>query len=184
MTSLESAGINKRASWLELFYDLVFVAIIAQFTYAVADQVFTIESLIITVVVGYMIFTAWWGTTVSRNLQDSETTKDRLYVQVLMIFALLLSILMPDIFKEGDVSRFFLAYALVRLIQLFMLLRLYRLKPEEAPVTYNIAQAFAISIGLFVAASFLSLPYALILAVAGLVLELFGPLTTGKGNKT
>ncbi len=176
-------SLTKKASWLELFYDLVFVAIIAQFTYAVADQAWTMEGFVLFFLVGYMIYMAWWGMTVSRNLQDSESTKDRLYTQVLMLCALLLSILLPDIFAEQDVSRFFLAYALIRLIQLLMLFRMYRLSPESAPQTYNIAQAFGLAIGLFVLAAFLPLPYALVLAFAGLSLEIFGPLAVGKNNK-
>ena len=72
----------KKVSWLELFYDLVYVALIAQLTYEVAKHHTTLFDLFTIGLIGYMIFVAWWGTTVNRNLQDSEGYLDRILVQI------------------------------------------------------------------------------------------------------
>jgi low temperature requirement protein LtrA len=67
----------KRASWLELFYDVAFVALVAQLTYLAYDHHHTVTDLYTIFLVGYTIFIAWWSTTANRNLQPTETGLDK-----------------------------------------------------------------------------------------------------------
>jgi len=48
----------KRASWIELFYDLAYVALIAQLTYLVADYHTTPYDWLNSGIVAYAIFVA------------------------------------------------------------------------------------------------------------------------------
>ena len=171
----------KRASWLELFYDLAFVALVAQLTYLAADHHNSLTDLLNIFLLGYAIFIAWWGTTANRNLQDGEDIKDKLFIQLQMVGAFLMSITMPGVF-EGDVGGFLTAFALVRGLQILMILRLYRLDPERRPKTQNILHGIMIAAGLWVLSGFFESPYAYIIAFSALALDILTPLTKGKGN--
>ena len=113
------AETQKRVSWLELFYDLAFVALIAQLTYTVADHHTEIMDLFLVGIVGYMIFISWAGTMTNRNFRDTETTKDRLLIQLQMVFAFLMSITLSGVL-EGELWPFLLSFVAIRIIQIKM----------------------------------------------------------------
>lgn len=174
-------AVLKRASWLELFYDLAYVALVAQLTYLVARYHGSIEEILLGVLLSYMIFVAWWGTTANRNMQDSEDTTDKLFIQLQMLIALLMSISMPGVY-EGDPARFFVLFAIIRLVQVVMMLRMYAMFPDEAPPTKNIAQGIIAAAILWYFCAYLSMPLMLIVAFCALVIDIMTPLTTGEGN--
>lgn len=171
----------KRASWLELFYDLAYVALVAQLTYLVAQYHSTFEEVLIGLLISYMIFVGWWGTTANRNLQDSEDTTDKLFIQLQMLIALLMSISMSAVY-EGDPTRFFLLFAVIRLVQVLMMLRMYAMFPDDAPPTKNIAQGITVAVVLWCICAYLESPLLLIVAYAALLIDIMTPLTTGEGN--
>jgi low temperature requirement protein LtrA len=173
---------QKRASWLELFYDLAFVALVAQLTYLTASHHHSLTDALNVFIVGYAVFIAWWATTANRNMQDSETRTDKLLIQVQMVGAFLMSLTMPAVFV-GEYVGFFVALALVRFMQVFMMIRMYRLHPESAPVTYNIVQGFSIAGILWLISAFVVDPYHYVLALAALAIDIMTPLSIGKGNK-
>lgn len=171
----------KRASWLELFYDVAFVALVAQLTYLAAEHYHTFTDLLNIFIVGYSIFIAWWATTANRNLQPSETAIDKLLVQMQMVGAFLMSITMSATF-DGDYFGFFATLSFVRLLQACMLIRMYLKYPEKRPATYNILQGFLVGSFLWVWSAFLPAPYHFILASAALIVDILTPVTRGKGN--
>ena len=172
----------KRASWLELFYDLVFVAIIAQLTYSIANHHTTLLDFIHIIFVLYAIFYAWVGVTVNRNLNDSEGHFDRILIQIQMVFAFFMSLSLPEVF-EGNLGGFALSYALIRFVQLYMTLRGYRLDPENAPKTKNIVQGMTIATLLMISIIFIPSPYIYVIALMWGLLEWFNPVAKGRGNK-
>lgn len=175
-------SVQKRATWIELFYDLAYVALVAQLTYLVAEYHETAEDWLNIGIVGYAIFIAWWTTSVNRNLQDSETAGDKLLIQVKMIGAFLMSVTMPAVFV-GEYTGFFLALAGVRFLQLVMLMRMYRLSPATAPVTSNIVQSLVVAGGLWVFSAFTPDPYHYVIALMALTIDILTPLSIGKGNQ-
>jgi low temperature requirement protein LtrA len=174
---------TKRATWIELFYDLAFVALIAQLTYLVAEHHHTLRDILNIVVVGYSIFIAWWATSVNRNLQETETATDKVLIQIKMVGAFIMSLTMPAVFV-GQYLGFALALAAVRFVQVFMLLRMYRLYPATAPVTYNVVQGLLIAGLLWVASGVVAPVYHFVLAFAALAIDILTPLTVGRGNTT
>lgn len=171
----------KRASWLELFYDVAFVALIAQLTYLAAAHHHTIVDVFNIVVVGYTIFIAWWATTANRNLQPSETSADKLFIQFQMVGAFLMSLTMPGVF-EGSYLGFFMTLAAVRFLQAFMVVRMYMMHPKTRPVTYNMLEGFIIGAGVWVAAAITPMPYHFVVVIAALAIDILTPLTRGRGN--
>jgi len=174
---------QKKASWLELFYDIAFVALVAQLTYLAYEYHQTPLDLVNIFLVGYSIFIAWWAATTNQNLKPTETTKDKLSVQVQMVGAFLMSITMPHVF-EGQYFGFFATLGLLRFVQAGMVWRIYRNHPESRPTTYNILQGFVVAAGLWVLSAFMPPYYNYIFAFAALAVDILTPLTTGKGNST
>lgn len=173
----------KRASWLELFYDVAFVALVAQLTYLTFEYHSSISDLINVFIIGYAIFMAWWATTANRNLKPTETTADKISIQLQMVAAFFMSITMPAIFV-GDYVGFFLTLALLRLVQSGMLARMYVLNPETRPKTYNILEGFMAGGFLWAVSAFVPNPYHFIVAAMALTVDILTPLTRGKGNTT
>jgi low temperature requirement protein LtrA len=171
----------KRATWIELFYDLAFVALVAQLTYLVAEYHTTAVDYLNIFIVGYSIFIAWWATSVNRNLQTTETATDKFLIQLQMVGAFVMSLTMPAVFV-GSYVGFFVTLSLVRFVQVFMLLRMYRLHPETAPVTYNVVQGLLIAGTLWLVSGFTTAEYHFIVALMALAIDILTPLSVGRGN--
>lgn len=174
-------SVFKRASWLELFYDVAFVALIAQLTYLAADNHGSMLDYLHIGIVGYSIFVAWWATTANRNMQPNESTADKLFVQLTMVGVFVMSLTMPAVF-EGEYVGYFLTLAGVRLLQAFLIARMYYLHPQTRPVTYNILQGFMVAAGLWALSALTVDPYHILFGVLALGADILVPLTQGKGN--
>jgi len=174
---------EKKASWLELFYDIAFIALVAQLTYLSYAHHQTLLDFVNIFLVAYVIFIAWWATTANRNLKPTETTTDKLLIQAQMVGAFLMSITMPDIF-EGQYTGFFFTFGLLRLLQAGTVWGMYIKHPETKPQTNNILQGFFVAAGLWICAAFVPFPYTYPLAFSALLVDIMTPLTTGKGNAT
>lgn len=172
---------EKRASWLELFYDVAFIALVAQLTYLAAEHHYTLRDWLNIGIVGYMIFVTWWATTANRNLQPEEQSVDKLFVQLQMVGVFMMSVTMHQVFV-GEYLGFFLTLGFVRLLQSFMLIRMYRNHPETRPVTYNVLEGFLAASALWAVSGFLPDPYHFIVALMALTIDVLVPLTRGKGN--
>lgn len=171
----------KRASWLELFYDVAFVALVAQLTYLAYEHHHSVKDFLHIFIIGYTIFIAWWITTANRNLQSEEQTADKILVQLQMIGAFLMSLTMGPVFT-GSYMGFFLALGLLRLLQSMMVLRLYLKYPGTRPKTYNMIEGFVAASLLWLVTAFVPDPFHFIIAFVALGIDIFTPLTKGKGN--
>lgn len=171
----------KRATWLELFYDLAFVALVAQLTYLAAKHHHSVTDIFNIIITAYTIFFTWWTTTVNRNLQSTEDRFDQIAVQLKVAGAFVMSVAMADVFA-GQYAGYFVALGCIRLIQVALLFRLYTLEPQHAPKTYNIATGILIAAGLWFVSGFIPAPYHFVIAIAALMLDMLTPLTHGRGN--
>jgi len=172
---------EKRASWLELFYDVAFIALVAQLTYLAAEYHHSVQDWLNIGIVGYMIFVTWWATTANRNLQPEEKSADKLFVQLQMVGVFMMSVTMHQVF-DGVYLGFFLTLAAVRLLQSFMLLRMYYRHPETRPATYNVLEGFLAASALWALSAFLPDPYHFLVALMALSIDILVPLTRGQGN--
>lgn len=171
----------KRASWLELFYDVAFVALVAQLTYLGYAHHHSLTDIFSLFIIGYVIFLTWWATTANRNLQPTETLGDKLFIQIQMVAAFFMSVTMAAVF-EGSFLGFFATLAILRLLQGFMLVRMYLMHPDTRPKTYNILEGFFVGSALWLVGAFLPMPYNFIVFSMALLIDVLTPLTKGKGN--
>ncbi len=172
---------EKRASWLELFYDVAFVALVAQLTYLASEYHHTLTDFLNIATIAYAVFIAWWATTANRNLQPVESTYDKLFIQLQMVGAFAMSLTMAPVF-EGQYFGFFATLAALRLLQSGMIIKMYALHPETRPTTYNILEGFFVGSALWALSAVLPAPYHFVAAFMALAVDVLVPLTRGKGN--
>ncbi len=171
-----------KASWLELFYDLVFVALVAQLTYEFSKHHSTVKDFLNIFIVGYMIFYAWWNTTASRNLKQKDDLLDIVSIQAQMVLIVIMGLTLPKGFTDQS-QIFFASFTLHGIISLFLLRRFYTTYPKKRSNTLNIWWGFLSAYVLWFTAGFLSGTYLYIFAFLGLAVHFFTPFTKGKGNK-
>ncbi len=174
---------NQNVSWLELFFDLVFVALVAQLTYQFSYHHHTLEDFIQVGLVGYMIFMAWIPTTANINLRKNEDIVDVLFVQLQMVMIMTMSLTLPQAFGEYS-WLFFGAMAVNSFLGLAMTLRRYRVHPKQRPKTLNVWWGFFVAAVLWGLSGLLPTPYLYIMAGCALLLNITAPMTTGAGNRT
>jgi len=88
----ESELVERTASWSELFFDLGFVAVIAQLTYMVIENHKSPESMLMFLFLAYITFWAWARPTILKNILNIDDTITKMMVIGQTFFALVASI--------------------------------------------------------------------------------------------
>ncbi len=164
-----------RASFPELFFDLVFVFALIQLSETLAkDFTFGIASETLL-----FIFALWWvwiHTTWVTNLLDSEIVPVRLFLFALMFLGIILAIALPKAFSDMGLV-FALAYCAMQLSRSLFALYAFRSGDRAAFMTFlRITGWLVISGSLWIAGG-LSEPHLRILFwVAALAVEYTGPV--------
>ncbi len=87
-------------TWIELFFDLGYVALIAQLAYNIVPED-GLLSLFKFLIVFIAVFFLWWMTTVNRNLDDTEESIKIFLIQIQLFFIMTISILLHSIENLG-----------------------------------------------------------------------------------
>ena len=112
------ALIEKKVTWVELFFDLVFVYAVARVSELLQEDHSPL-GMVQALVVFIPIYWVWGGTTVHANLHDPDTTRDRLGIVSVGACGLLLAITLPHAWHDHGVW-FGGAYWAARLVMLLL----------------------------------------------------------------
>lgn len=166
---------STKASFPELFFDLVFVFALIQLSETLAaDFTFGIaaEALL-------FIFALWWvwiHTTWVTNLLDAEIVPVRLLLFSLMFFGIVLSIALPKAFTDMGLV-FALAYAAMQLSRSLFALYAFREMDAGSYRTFlRITIWLAVSAALWIAGGLADREMRALFWVAALAIEYVGPL--------
>ena len=168
---------ERRASSLELFFDLVFVVSIAQLSHALVDD---------PTAAGFLKFAAtfvhvWWAWVGFTFYADRFETDEGVYRVVMlggMLAVAALAVNVPDAFGGGSIA-FALSYVAVRAVLVVLYVRARARFPEARPLIDLYIGAFATSIGLWVLSVFVPAPARYALWAAALAVDLGVPLAFG-----
>ena len=173
---VESEGAGERkVTWLELFFDLIFVVVIAELSHYLATHVSLVG------VLGYILLfvAAWWSWIGGTYYNARFETADISYR--LIVYALILPVAAMAIFAHDALGetgpQFALAYAAVRVVIVFLWLRGGWHAPIFRPISNRYATGFSISALLFIASAFVAPPLRFVLWGLGLASDLVTPLT-------
>lgn len=174
--SVEEA--ERRATWLELFYDLVFVATIGQLSHALSKEISWAG------VGGFVLFfiPIWWcwvGATFYATRFDTDGLFDRLFAFIQMAVVAAMAVHVHHGLGEGDVG-FALCYGAfrVQLVLQYQLAGYYN--PIAKALVNRYSLGFTLSVLLWLGSLLVPGPFRYGLWIVGLTLDLGTPLSAGK----
>ena len=166
---------ERKVTWIELFYDLVYVATAIQLGNLLSKDV----SLLGFVKFAALFIPIWWAWTgitffVTRFVVDDVWHRLLLFAQMASIAALALSI--DGVF--GDLyQQFVFAYVIARLILVMLYVRAALAVPAARPLAAGYALGFSLGAALWLVSAFVPAPARYGLWAAGLIVEFATPLS-------
>ncbi|MEU8149313.1 low temperature requirement protein A [Nonomuraea sp. NPDC048901] len=166
-------GVQRRATWLELLYDLVFVVAVAELADVLAEGT---EPGRILAFIGLFvpIWWAWAGYVFYANRFDTDDVSHRLLVlpQILAVGTMAASL--------GDIEQrsalFALSYVAVRILLIVAYLRAGRHVPEGRSLTSSYVAGFTVSVVIWTASLAVEPPLRYVLWAVAMVIDLATPL--------
>ncbi|MFD7591678.1 low temperature requirement protein A [Kitasatospora sp. NPDC059812] len=113
---------EKRVTWAELYFDLVFVFAITQVS-GLLHHHHDATGLVRALVVFVPVYWCWVGTTVQANIRDVDNLRDRLGILAVGLAGLFMALAVPGAYGGRGVL-LGAAYWLARLVLLLLLIRL------------------------------------------------------------
>ena len=174
----QEAELERHASWLELFYDLVFVAAVAQLAKSLSDDYSWVGVLRFSVLF-VPVWWAWVGHTFYLTRFDTEDLGHRLLTFAQMTAATSLAVHVPSALGTTSVG-FALSYAVVRFILVAEYLRAGRHIPEVRPLTSRFAVGFGAAASLWALSVLVPTPWRFWLWGVALAVDFLTPMTAGQ----
>lgn len=172
----EEQGRERKVSWLELFYDLVFVVVIARLSHYLAYHI-GLEGTLSYILLFIPVWWVWISGTIYNDRFETYDVSYRtiVFLQILVVGAM-------SIFIEGGTGEqadaFAWSYVAARVLIVLMWWRGGRHNPVARPVTNRYVTGFSISIVLWLLSTFVEGPLSFALKGLGLVIDLITPIFT------
>jgi low temperature requirement protein LtrA len=174
----EETEAERRASWLELFFDLIFVAAIGELAHGLSEHL-NWTGLVDFAVFFVPIWWCWIGATFYATRFDNDTVFDRLFTLIQMTIVAIMAVNVHHGLELAAVT-FATCYCAFRgSIVCQYLLAGYHV-PAARNLTRRYASGFGASVILWGISIFLPPPWRLLCWGLGLAIDLITPLTAGK----
>jgi low temperature requirement protein LtrA len=174
LRTLEDEDGERRATWLELFVDLVFVVAVAQLSNGLARHD-TVHGFLVFAALWVAVWWAWVGFTFYADRFDTDDFTQRILAFTLMFATAGLASTIPAAF-DGSTRGFAVGYAIVRTITMVMNARAWWHLRDARPLLNVYIPAFAVAIALFLVSTAAAAPGRYVLWGAALVVDLGTPL--------
>ena len=173
---------TKRANWLELFFDLIFVYAVAKATHILAhahNGHIAFEQYVTFILVMTPIWWAWTGHTLFATRFDTEDTGQRI-----LTLAQMLAVVFWTSFINADFDPnyrgYLLFYVLIRVLLILMYWRSTKYIPLSVPISKRLSIGFSIGIMVALSSLFFESPIRYIILYAGIGIEILTPLLSRK----
>lgn len=168
---------HRKVGWLELFYDLVYVATIVQLGNKLSEDV-SVNGFIAFILLFIPVWWVWMGTTFYANRFDADDLPHRLLIfgQIFVVSALAISVY--DGLGDTAVG-FSLAYAAARGLLVIMYLRAASHVPEARALARRYAVGFGVAALVWLVAAFVPAPARFFIWGLGLGIDFYTPLSPG-----
>ena len=174
----EGVESERHATWLELFYDLLFAAVVAQLTFQLSEHLswFGILSFVVLCV---PVWWAWVGQSFYATRFDTDDLGHRLFIIVQMFAVAAMAVNVHTGLGRGSAG-FALSYAAVRFILVGEYLGAYIWVPDARPLTRRFGLGFGLAAALWLVSAWVPPPYRFYLWGLGMVIDFATPLGAGK----
>ncbi|MEO8658163.1 MAG: low temperature requirement protein A [Bryobacteraceae bacterium] len=164
---------HRRATWMELFFDLIFVAAVAEVGKPLAAD-FTPAGLLRYSFLFVLIWWAWTGFTLYSTRFDSDDVVQRALILVQSFIAAVMAANAKDALDSRSSAGFGAAYAGMRFILVLQYLRALRI-PETRPMAARFAAGFGIAACLWIVSALTEPPVRYWLWSAALLIDFLTP---------
>jgi low temperature requirement protein LtrA len=174
----EEQHLHRKVSWLELFFDLVFVVIIAELSHNLAIDVSWVGAGKYIL----LFLPAWWvwiGVTYYNERFETEGIENRLFTFLLILSVAGLAVFSHHGLGETSVG-FALSYVFARSIVTCLWWRAGYHEPSFRPTAKRFVIGSSISIAFFILSVFVPPPTRFVLWVIGLFVDVTAPIFTLK----
>ncbi|MFN8471487.1 MAG: low temperature requirement protein A [Anaerolineae bacterium] len=173
---LRIGGDERRVSWLELFFDLVFVVVISQLAHHLAGH------LSLSGFFGYVLqfIAVWWvwiGGTYYNERFETHDLSYRLYVFLMMLPPAAMAVFASQGLDKAS-AQFAMTYVVARILIIALWLNGGYHNPSFRPVSNRYAIGFSISALLWLISVFVPPPTRYVLWGLGLLIDFLTPITT------
>jgi low temperature requirement protein LtrA len=164
---------ERHATWLELFFDLVFVICIAEVVHTLEDDR-SLGGFLGTAGLFVPIWWAWLGYTVYADRFDTDDLLHRVLVLAGMLAVIAMALSVHDALHGGS-AQFALAYVAVRVVVLALNARARRHAAPARPLLNLFLAAFTAGAALWLVSVLVPEPYRYLLWAVGMAVELSAP---------
>lgn len=178
LRSVEAGEVERHATWLELFYDLIFVAAISQLAIRLSAD-YSPAGMFRFAVLFVPVWWAWAGHTFYLSRFDTEDLLHRLLTMLQMTAVASLVIHVPDAL-ESTSAGFALSYAAVRFILVAEYVRAGRHIPVVRPLTNRYVGGFGAAATLWAFSALAPLSWRFWIWGVAMVVDFAAPLSAGQ----
>lgn len=167
---------ERHATWLELFFDLVFVVAIAELAHGLHDHL-TWAGIVEFIVLFVPVWWLWIDFSYFADQFDVDRGFYRVVMLAVMFGIVVLSIRLPEALHGGSAA-FATIYATLRLVIIGLYIQAWRFVPQSRELTARYTLSFAIALALWLISIVVAEPLRFWLWGAALLIEIGnGPVT-------
>lgn len=170
---------ERKISWLELFYDLVYVAAISQLTQFLAEHP-DWQGLGYFFFIFSLIFWSWINGSNYHDIHGSTGIRTRYFTLLQMFVVAAVTITLPDLFN-GNHQSFAIAFACVQTIITYLWWSVGYYDPEHRRLNIYYSICYCIALALIILSVFTDLKQANYLWGAALFFNYLAPFISGRG---
>jgi low temperature requirement protein LtrA len=169
---------ERHASWLELFFDLVFVVAVTELShYLVVDH--SAGGFIRFAALFVPVFVAWQGYMAYASRFDTDDLAFRLAYLLAMLAIAAMAVLIDDVARGVHTAAFALAYVVLRSIMLALYARAWRAVPEARALIRFYGGGYSLGVSLWLVSLAFDTPWRYVVWIVAQVIELsLPPLST------
>jgi len=171
----EDRASDRRVTFLELFFDLVFVVVIAQLAHRLAEHP-SWSGVGWFALLFYAVWSSWINGTLYHDLHATDDVSVRVFTFAQMLAVAVMAVFVGDVPGEGA-SGFALAYAANSLVLVILWFRTGLHDPSHRPASVPYSIAYLVSAAMFVASVGVDAPERYSLWALALVVEVAGLVT-------
>ena len=165
---------HRQVTFLELFYDLVYVALIAQLSHALSAHI-TWAGLGSYAFLFVIVWWAWFNGSSYHDLHGNNDIRTRFFTFLQMLSVVAIAVFAHDALGETSVG-FALSYAAFQLILTYLWWRTGVHDPNHRPLSRPYAAIFLLNTLLFASSVFIPTPWRFTLWGLALLLSLLLPI--------
>jgi low temperature requirement protein LtrA len=174
LRTAETEEEHRRATWLELFFDVVFVVAVAELSHQLvvdhsADGFLRFAGLFVPV------WVAWQGYMAYADRFDTDDLGFRVALFVAMLAIAALAVLLGDVAHGEHTAGFAVSYVVLRSVMLVLYARAWRAVPEARPLIRRYGSGYSIAVAAWLASLAVQPPARYVVWGLAIALELSLP---------